>query len=250
MAHVLARDEGGGLVGYAGVDLRPSAAPTGAELVVAPGARRRGFGGGLLHAVRALTAQAGLDAPAVWAHGDLPAARALASGAGMSVVRELWRMERELDEPVVAGDPPDGVRVRPFVVGQDEEAWLQVNGRAFADHPEQGRMGPADLRAREREPWFDAEDLLLAEDADGTLLASLWMKVEPGSGAGELYALGVDPAAQGRGLGRYLTARTSEHLGARGCPRVVLYVEADNFAAVRTYTAAGFRTARSDVQYR
>jgi mycothiol synthase len=141
-----------------------------------------------------------------------------------------------------------GVVVRPFVVGQDEQAWLHVNARAFAHHPEQGRMTLKDLQAREEEPWFSAEDLLLAE-VDGTVLASVWMKVEPGSDAGELYVLAVDPDAQGRGLGRLLTATTLDHLAAAGLRRCVLYTDATSTAAVRTYTSAGFRTSRVDVQY-
>lgn len=249
------------LLGYAAVRLDgPDGAASSAELVVDPRHRRRGAGTALLAAVREQ------GAPPVWAHGDLPGAQALASRAGLRVVRELWRMERPLaDGDAAAADDvvvPDGVVVRPFVVGQDEEAWLRVNARAFAAHPEQGRMTLADLEAREREPWFAAEDLLLAE-RDGRLVASVWMKVEDGAdgvegaegadgdkGAeGELYVLGVDPDAQGQGLGRLLTARTIAHLAERGLRRVVLYVAATDEAAVRTYRRAGFVTARTDVQY-
>ncbi len=232
------------LLGYAAVRHdADGGSVTSAELVVDPGHRRRGLGAALLEAVRA-------DGdPAVWAHGDLPGARALARRAGMRVVRELWQMSVPL--PAAGGDPtpPDGVVVRPFVVGADEDAWLRVNARAFAHHPEQGRMTRADLEAREAEPWFDPADLLLAE-REGRVVASVWMKVEPGSDEGELYVLGVDPDAQGQGLGRMLTARTLAHLSARGLRRAVLYVAADDEAAVRTYRRAGFTTARADVQYR
>ncbi len=268
VVHVTARDDAERLVGYAQLD--PGVAT--AELVVDPPARRRGVGTTLLAAVREEAARAGVDAPRVWAHGDLPAARALASRAGMSVVRELWKMSLDLttgsaqtDGPGTDGAgtghaAPSDVRVRPFVVGADEEAWLRVNARAFADHPEQGRITLDDLRARQGEPWFDAADFLLAEQAeagpgdgdpsgDADLLAYAWMKIEPGSDEGELYVLGVDPDAQGRGLGRLLTARSLDHLTDRGLRRAVLYTEADNHAAVHTYTAAGFTVARSDVQY-
>ena len=253
---------------------RPDAAVPSAELVVAPDVRRQGIGRALLDRVRGDVVSAGHPSPAVWAHGNLPGARALAAAAGLGVVRELWRMTRDLGADVPA-DPtapaapanpaapaaattpdsaptptlPDGVTVRAFVVGQDEGAWLAVNARAFAGHPEQGRMTLEDLRAREREPWFSPDDLLLAED-DGRLLASVWLKVEPGSDEGELYVLGVDPDAQGRGLGRLLTAATLARLAARGLRRAVLYTEATNTAAVRTYERAGFAPSRIDVQYR
>lgn len=277
VVHVITRDDAGRLVGYAQLDL---ALATG-ELVVHPHARRRGHGSALLAAVREEAARADVGAPSVWAHGNLPGARALAAGAGMSVVRELWKMALDLTARTRAEPlrPPTGVRVRTFVVGADEEAWLRVNARAFADHPEQGRLTLEDLRARQREPWFDPDGFLLAvtdtavmdtavmdtaaadtavtepavghprDDAAG-LLAYAWTKVEPGSSEGELYVLGVDPDAQGRGLGRLLTAMTLDLLAARGLHRAVLYTEATNHAAVRTYTSAGFTVARSDVQYR
>lgn len=250
VVHVTARDDAGRLVGYAQLDLTV----TTAELVVDPPARRRGLGSTLLAAVRGAAAEAGAAAPRVWAHGNLPAARALAESAGLSVVRELWKMSLDLPAGTPGGDSArpghavTPVRVRPFVVGQDEAAWLRVNARAFADHPEQGRITLADLRARQGEPWFDPAGFLLAE-SDGELLAYAWTKIEPGSSEGELYVLGVDPDAQGRGLGRLLTALTLEHLAGRGLRRAVLYTEADNHAAVRTYTSAGFTVARSDVQY-
>ncbi|EYR64352.1 mycothiol acetyltransferase, partial [Actinotalea ferrariae CF5-4] len=187
----------------------------------------------------------------VWAHGDLPGAQALGATAGLRVTRELWQMARPLTGADAAGAPapaPDGVAVRPFVVGRDEDAWVEVNARAFASHPEQGRMTRADVEAREREPWFDPEDLLLAE-RDGRLVASVWMKVEPGSDVGELYALGVDPDEQGTGLGRFLTDRVVRHLAGKGLATAELYVEGDNQPAVRTYTRAGFTRSRVDVQY-
>ena len=228
--------------GYATVDLRGHPV---AELVVSPAHRGHGLGRQLLDAVRDVAGASGAP-PLVWAHGNLPAARALAASAGLSPRRELWQMTTALGERT-AQALPDDVVVRGFVVGRDEEAWLQVNARAFADHPEQGRMTLDDLRARQREPWFRADDLLLAERA-GRLVAFAWLKVERAS-VGELYVLGVDPAAQGGGLGRRLTALALDHLSRRGARTAILYTEASNAAAVRVYEAAGFRRSRVDVQY-
>ncbi|WP_225755028.1 mycothiol synthase [Actinotalea sp. Marseille-Q4924] len=240
------------VVGYAQVDLGgPTTTPASAELVVAPEQRRRGVGRALLDAATAVARDAGGRDVVVWAHGDLPGARGLARSAGLGITRELWQMARPLTVADAEGDPPtppEGVTIRPFVVGRDEDAWVAVNARAFASHPEQGRLTRADLEAREREPWFDAADLLLAE-RDGRLVASVWMKVEPGASAGELYALGVDPDEQGTGLGRFLTGLVVRHLAAQGLARAELYVEGDNEPAVRTYARAGFTQSRLDVQY-
>jgi mycothiol synthase len=256
VTHLLALESGPdgavpdrGVLGYAGLDRSDPADPA-LHLVVAPDQRRRGIGTALLARARAHT----LAAPSVWAHGALPAARAFAGAQGLSVVRELWVMRRELD-----GEPPEqpqvraGLTIRSFVPGSDEQAWLVVNAAAFVDHPEQGRMTLHDLLAREAEPWFDPNGLLLAE-LDGALLGSVWTKVHPASDLeperGEIYVLGVDPAARGRGLGRLLAELALARLRDRGLRVAILYTEQENTAAVRLYRGLGFDVTGTDVQYR
>jgi mycothiol synthase len=225
------------------------------ELVVAPGARRRGVGRAVLDVARSLAASEPGDRTrrfSVWAHGDLQAARALAASAGLEVVRELWLMGRDL--PRVGGGSrlPRGVVVREFVPGQDEDRWRHTNARAFADHPEQGRISRDDLADRMAQPWFDPAGLLLAE-RDGVLLGSVWTKVHPadavGGPVGEIYVVGVDPDAQGLGLGGALTERGLDHLTDRGLRRAILYTDADNEIAIRAYTRAGFVRMGVDVQF-
>jgi mycothiol synthase len=248
-------DPSGRVVGYAFVD-RGGAVPT-AQVVVDPAARRHGIGRALLEAAAGpdTTGEQPPGPLEAWAHGDLTAARALAAAAGFAAVEELWRMSLDLRgaapvQPVW----PDGIVVRPFRPGHDEEAWLAVNARAFADHPEQGRWTDHDLAAREREPWFDPAGFLLAARADGRIAGFAWTKVH-GAGeladepVGEVYVLGVDPAAQGEGLGRALTAAALAHLSGRGLRTAVLWVAGGNAAAIRTYRRAGFVRAALDVRY-
>jgi mycothiol synthase len=151
------------------------------------------------------------------------------------------------------------VAVRPFRPGRDERAWLRVNARAFATHPAQGGWTLADLELREAEPWFDPAGFFLAwrgePDDGGTLLGSHWTKVHPPGdegpeAVGEVYVLGIDPAAQGTGLGRALTDLGLAHLRARGLAQVLLYVEEDNTAAVTLYERSGFTRHAVDVSWR
>jgi mycothiol synthase len=279
--HLVARTRDGALVGYAQLDATattPDGAPDPvAELVVHPAHRRVGVGAALL---AALLDRAG-DDPAttrpprvasgavalprirslrVWAHGAHPAAAALAARFGLVAERELWRMRRSLVEPLDPPHLPDGVTLRPFRVGADEAELLRVNNAAFSWHPEQGGWTAADVAVREAEPWFDAAGLLLAVDpADpARVLGFHWTKVHPagpdGSGPiGEVYVLAVDPAARGRGLGPALTQAGLAHLrdlGVDGLDAVLLYVEADNAAAVRLYRHLGFTLWGRDVSYR
>jgi len=58
--------------------------------------------------------------------------------------------------------------------------------------------------------------------------------------------LGVDPGAQGRGLGAALTVAGLQHLETLGVDEVELYVESDNAPAVALYTRLGFTHADDD----
>ena len=226
------------LVGDSGFALTHTTADgTSLDVAVAPTTRGCGFGRGLAEA--ALTETRGpIDA---WSHGDHPGAAALAKRFGFDRVRELWVMRRSLDEPLP--DLVDGPAVRGFGAG-DEEELLRVNAAAFASHPEQGSMSAANLAERMAEPWFDPEGLLLAVDGE-RLLGFHWTKLHP-YGEGEVYVVGIDPAAQGAGLGRTLTLAGLHHLARKGARRVHLYVESDNAPALRIYSGLGFAHADSD----
>lgn len=246
---LLERDADGTLLGAAITVTEPDAEAL-VELAVAPAARRRGVGSRL--AAAAARGLAGRPATA-WAHGNGARAAALAARHGLTPVRELNTMARDLQdipEPTLS----EGVSLRAFVPGEDEEAWLRVNAAAFAHHPEQGRMSLSDLREREDSDWFDPAGFLLAVDEQDNLLGFHWTKVHAATqdspAVGEVYAVGISPEAQGRGLGKALTLAGLAHLAGTGLARVILYVDEDNTAAVALYRSLGFSPASVDVMYR
>jgi mycothiol synthase len=252
--------------GYAHMDAPDYAGRSGditAELVIHPAHRRQGYGGQLLANVLMVAHDHGVR---IWAHGDLPGTAALAWHFKLTRIRALFQLRMPLAK-VPETDPvfPAGVTVRTFVPGEDEAAWLGLNHRAFAHHPEQGSWTIKDLRLREEEPWFDPNGFFLAE-RDGRVIGFHWTKVhqpddgtapsegtQPDEGTGpigEVYVVGVDPGQQGGGLGRALTQTGLAHLRRLGLKDVLLYVDEDNTAAVNMYTALGFGRWSTDVMYR
>ena len=232
------------LVGYAQLEDGP-AGSTG-QVVVDPAARRTGVGTALVAALRT-RATSPLQ---VWAIGNTPAAAALARRSGLLPVRTLLVMTRSLADLPEAVLPP-GVRIDTFDPAVDGPAWLAVNRRAFAAHPEQGAITADDLADRLREPWFDPDGFFLARSTEhpgAGLLGFHWTK-QHGGGLGEVYVLGVDPEAEGRGLAKALLLHGLSHLRTRGNDTVELYVEADSARAVGLYQSRGFSVASRDVMY-
>ncbi len=201
-----------------------------AELLAAAADAVAGAGGGSLHH---------------WVRGADARRASVSVAAGMAPVRAVWQMRRSL--PV---DEPAEVEVRPFVVGQDETAWLEVNHRAFAWHPEQGDRTLDELLELERAAWFDPAGFLLHEEG-GRLLGFCWTKVHADEQPplGEIYVIAVDPSAHRRGLGRRLVLAGLDHLHRAGLACGMLYVESTNEAAIRLYRDLGFERHRVDTAY-
>ncbi|MCX5146960.1 mycothiol synthase [Streptomyces sp. NPDC048550] len=240
--------EKGRLAGYGQLeDTDPVEAPA-AELVVHPALRGRGHGRALGSALLAASGKR----IRVWAHGGKSAARHLAQVLGLTLFRELRQLRRPLGPegpPLPEVVLPAGVTVRTFVPGEDDASWLAVNAAAFAHHPEQGALTQRDLNDRIAQPWFDPKGFFLAE-RDGELVGFHWTKVHAEERLGEVYVLGVRPGAQGGGLGKALTAIGLHHLAGAGLPTAMLYVDADNPAALAVYEGLGFSTHEVDLMYR
>ncbi|KGA21014.1 hypothetical protein GM51_4315 [freshwater metagenome] len=168
-------------------------------------------------------------------------------------------MRRSLFAPLPKANDAVGITVRPFQVGIDEQSWLDLNATVFADHPEQGRMSAQDLAVRMSEQWFDPGGFLIAtQEQSGTdvMVGYHWTKVHGGAGShghseiGEIYVLGISPELRGTGLAKLLSIRGLEHLRSKGLPAAMLYVDADNKAAISLYESLGFAHWDTDVMFR
>ncbi|MGO2052658.1 mycothiol synthase [Glutamicibacter sp. BW80] len=239
------------LVGVVAAVRDPQADSWVVELVVHPQHRQQGIASAL---VQRLGEELELSRIQAWAHGGHPAAKKLAEVIGLATVRELHKLRRESPESLEIPQLDRGSNVRTFRVGEDEPAWLAANAAAFADHPEQGSLTLADLDSRMAESWFDPAGFFLAFDAAEQVIAFHWTKIHPATGdsvrpLGEVYVVGVVPEAQGLGLGRVLTALGVNYLLEMGVGAVLLYVDAENQAAVSLYRSLGFTLWDTDIMY-
>jgi mycothiol synthase len=218
-------------------------APTEAEFVVSPDARGHGIGTRLLETLLA-------DGTTLfWAHGDAPAARALASSHGLKPVRELLHFVGEVSTSSTEEASPTHPRVElveTFVVGNDEDEWVALNARTFAHHPEQGSVTRADLEQLETESWFRADNFLILR-RDGVMIGYCWLKVE--DGRGEFYVVGVSPDHHGEHLGSLLFDAGLARLAELGIHNAHLYVEGANEPALHLYRSRGFSQDSIDIQY-
>ncbi len=225
-------------------------APTWAlEYVVDPHHRMAGDGIGetLVGSALDIVRQEGGGRVHMWVPKPTAAHDRLAEEVGLARGRELRQLRRALPLHEQAT-----VDVRAFVPGADEEAWLEVNNRAFSSHPEQGGWDLETLRHREEQPWFDPSGFLLHE-RDGKLAAFCWTKVHHHSDGdpplGEIYVVAVDPAYQRLGLGRQMVLAGLDWLAGQGLRTAMLYVDADNDGALRLYESMGFTLDHVDRAY-
>jgi mycothiol synthase len=292
--HVLARI-GPSLVAYGHLDVTDQVAGSSAELAVAPAYRRQGVGHRL---VQHLLEESPDGRLRLWAHGEQGGAVPLATSLGFRRSRTLYQMRRSLYAALPEPVWPDRVHLRSFLPGLDDADWVALNAKAFVALPDQGGWTLHDLHARMREPWFDPEGFLVAEESapEGDRMVGFhWTKVHgadshhhghvhedarareheqahehdegdhddagghgenrPGDEPhghepiGEVYVVGVDPAQQGRGLGRALTLAGLQHLRALGLPDAMLYVDAENTSAIALYASLGFTRWDVDVEF-
>lgn len=184
--------------------------------------------------------------PAVWFHGCSDPSEVWLKG--YAIDREVLRLERPLGV-VEAPEPPVDVTLRTFIVGLDEEHWLDTNASAFRSHPNQGSWGRAELEQRIAEPWFDPQGFIVME-IDHAMCGFCWTKVhrDAWGAGGEIYVIGIVPAVSGRKLGRLLVLAGLAHLSSRDVAYALLYVEADNTPARRLYEELGFTQRWSDLR--
>jgi mycothiol synthase len=244
------------VIAYAHLDTTDLVAGPSVEAVVHPQHRSKGLGALILKEAIKICG----DKTRIWSHGDLPAAKAIAASLKLERLWSNLLMSKSLGEiqPVTSKYP-----IRTFIPGLDNQAFLALNNKVFADYPDQGGWSEDDLKVRVNESWFDDKGFFVAEDS-GELIGFCWTKIHGAhthshSGGdddhghealGEIYVLAVNPDYKGQGVGRDLTITGLNYLKYQGLNNVMLYVGVENKPAFKLYKSLGFNEFGSDVMYR
>ena len=244
------------VIAYAHLDTTDLVAGPSVEAVVHPSHRGKGVGSLILKEAIKVCG----DKTRIWSHGDLPAAKAIAASLKLERLWSNLLMSKSLGEiqPVTSKYP-----IRTFIPDIDNQAFLSLNNKVFANYPDQGGWGEDDLKVRLNEAWFQKEGFFVAEDK-GELIGFCWTKIhgahthshngeddDHGHDAlGEIYVLAVNPDYKGQGVGRDLTITGLNYLKYQGLTNVMLYVGVENKPAFNLYTSLGFNEFGSDVMYR
>jgi len=249
-------EENNQVIAYAHLDTTDLVAGPSVEAVVHPNHRGNGLGSLILkEAIKACG-----DKTRIWSHGDLPAAKAIAASLNLERLWSNLLMSKPLGEiqPVISKYP-----IRTFISDFDNQAFLSLNNKVFANYPDQGGWGEDDLKVRLNESWFDEKGFFVAEDK-GELIGFCWTKIHGAhthshsgededhghEALGEIYVLAVNPDYKGQGVGRNLTITGLNYLKHQGLNNVMLYVGVENKPAFNLYKSLGFNNFGSDVMYR
>jgi mycothiol synthase len=156
-------------------------------------------------------------------------------------MRHILKLSRTLDTPIEHIAHP--FTFITFDPQEHRQAWLDLNNKIFAHHPDQGNWVMADLDNRMGEPWFDPAGFFLCLHNE-IIVGFCWTKIHQdlvsADPVGELYVIGVDPQEHSKGIGKTVCTEGLIYLRDKGIKQAILYVDADNEAGKGLYTSLGF----------
>jgi mycothiol synthase len=170
----------------------------------------------------------------------------IAEEQGYERYRYSFQMRIDFDGELETPEWPEGVSVRTFVRGADDEAVYEAQNDAFSDHFEHAAWPYEAWRQWAFVESFDPSMWFLA--ADGDEIAGVCLcRVESGEGSelGWVNVLGVRPPWRRRGIGRALLLHAFAEFRARGKIGARLSVDGLNpTGAVALYEGVGMHVAR------
>lgn len=124
----------------------------------------------------------------------------------------------------------------------DLTALVQLEGSCFEPERQDGE-GPIrhSLRSPHQEVW------VAEEETGGAILGAMTLRLHPRTC--RIYSVAVDPAAQGKGIGRQLMEKALTRALKKGCSRIHLEVDARNKILIEWYQRYGYRPVKTLEHY-
>ncbi|MFC2079699.1 GNAT family N-acetyltransferase [Candidatus Bipolaricaulota bacterium] len=178
--------------------------------------------------------------------------------SGFEYSRTFHRMTVEFGDPPAVPETPDGIRIRPFIPGNDDEAIAHAYRDAFRDH--YGHLEqPFETDLAKWRHWMADEDfdpnlwfLAIDATAGGEVAGySCCYPADVGDDPlGQIDEIGVRRAWRRQGIGRALLTHSLRTLQDRGCKGANLRVDSDNKnQALALYESAGMHVVSSSHTY-
>jgi len=251
---LFAVDQGGHIVGYADVSCDEDGTRFPIDIRAAPSVRGSGATDALLNAAEESARRRAK--PGAVLRGYAPERdeelQETYRNRRFALIRHSFFMEVDLPETPEEPVWPEGIAVREYDPGRDEQAAYECSQESFADHWDFHPLPIERWRAYNVESArFEPELWWLAED--GGQLAAVCLNAWHWSGDpafGWIGTLGVRCPWRKRGLGRALLLHSFADFKRRGATRVGLGVDAENTTgAVRLYESVGMRQVQRNDTY-
>lgn len=156
-------------------------------------------------------------------------------------MRDVLKLYRSLTSDIPI--QPRICEITTFDPKLHKTEWLELNNKIFINHPDQGNWARVDLENRIVEPWFDPEGFFIATK-NKKMLGFCWTKIHRNLSnhdtIGEIYVIGVDPESKNKGIGKVLASTALTYLKLKAVSQVMLYVDSDNFPALKFYRSLNF----------
>jgi GNAT superfamily N-acetyltransferase len=144
---------------------------------------------------------------------------------------------RPLAEPIPPSDTPSGYAIGPLADYGDVEQYVAVHRRAFASTSMTVAWRMRTLKHPRYRPDLD----LVAVTPDGQLAGFCVGWLDADRHLAQIEPVGVDPAHQGRGMGRALMLEMLHRFKASGADQALVETETTRLPARAAYESVGFR---------
>ncbi len=137
------------------------------------------------------------------------------------------------------------LRIRPFMKGKDEEAYMRIYNVAFADYDDVRSVTLDEVVTIENAPSWNLDGLLMAE-WNGKLAGMIHPYIDKNreEKKGFIQSLAVLPEFRRMGIAKHLVSKAIEILRAKGMSVAQAWAWTDRVGCVRIYESFGFKLVR------